>query len=58
MSDLTLFFLMLEEHEGSARLAVRDHGAGIPPEFQARVFQRFAQADGADTRQQRGTGLG
>ena len=53
-----LVTLVLEEHEGSARLSVRDQGAGIPPEFQARVFQRFAQADGADTRQQGGTGLG
>jgi signal transduction histidine kinase len=37
---------------------VRDQGAGIPPAFQPRVFQRFAQADGADTRQKGGTGLG
>ena len=50
--------LVLEEHEGSARLSVCDQGPGIPREFQARVFQRFAQADGADTRQQGGTGLG
>jgi len=50
--------LVLAEHGACARLAVRDQGAGIPPEFQARVFQRFAQADGADTRQKGGTGLG
>ena len=50
--------LVLAEHEGSARLSVCDQGAGIAPAFQPRVFQRFAQADGADTRQQGGTGLG
>ncbi len=50
--------LVLAEHGEWARLAVRDQGAGIPAEFQARVFQRFAQADGADTRQKGGTGLG
>jgi signal transduction histidine kinase len=41
-----------------ARLAVADEGAGIPEAFRARVFQRFAQADGADSRRQGGTGLG
>jgi len=50
--------LELARHEENARLSVRDQGQGIPPEFQARVFQRFAQADGADTRQKGGTGLG
>ena len=45
-------------HADRARLSVRDQGAGIPPAFQPRVFQRFAQADGADTRQKGGTGLG
>jgi len=50
--------LALAEHGQWARLSVRDQGPGIPPEFQARVFQRFAQADGADTRQKGGTGLG
>jgi len=45
-------------HAGRARLSVRDQGSGIPPAFQPRVFQRFAQADGADTRQKGGTGLG
>lgn len=50
--------LALCRHEGAARLSVRDQGPGIPEAFQPRVFQRFAQADGADTRQKGGTGLG
>jgi PAS domain S-box-containing protein len=46
-------------HEGSrARIAVRDHGSGIPPEFRARIFEKFAQADNSDSRQKGGTGLG
>ncbi|WP_423187314.1 PAS domain-containing protein [Alishewanella sp. d11] len=39
-------------------LAVTDEGAGIPAEFQPRVFERFAQADGSNLRQSGGTGLG
>ena len=54
----TTVTLALSEHASGARLSVRDQGAGIPDAFQARVFQRFAQADGADTRQKGGTGLG
>jgi signal transduction histidine kinase len=37
---------------------VADHGAGIPQQFRERVFQRFAQADSADSRRKGGTGLG
>jgi PAS domain S-box-containing protein len=44
--------------ESNVRIAVRDHGPGIPQEFQQRIFQRFAQADSADTRQKGGSGLG
>jgi PAS domain S-box-containing protein len=40
------------------RVSVSDHGPGIPPEFQARIFEKFAQADASSTRQKGGTGLG
>lgn len=40
------------------RLAVRDHGPGIPPAFRSRIFQKFSQADSSDTREKGGTGLG
>lgn len=37
------------------RVSVRDHGAGVPEAFRARLFERFAQAD---PRARGGTGLG
>lgn len=40
------------------RVIVRDYGRGIPEAFKSRIFQRFAQADSSDTREQGGTGLG
>jgi signal transduction histidine kinase len=40
------------------RIAVIDHGAGIPEAFRGRIFQRFAQADSKDSRKKGGTGLG
>ncbi len=43
---------------GHVRVSVRDRGPGISDEFRERVFQKFAQADSADSRQQGGTGLG
>jgi signal transduction histidine kinase len=43
---------------GRLRVSVRDFGPGIPEEFRPRLFEKFAQADGSDTRQKGGTGLG
>jgi signal transduction histidine kinase len=40
------------------RVSVTDHGPGIPLAFRKRIFQRFSQADGSDSRQKGGTGLG
>ncbi|MEW7851525.1 ATP-binding protein [Massilia aurea] len=50
--------LGLGQRPGWARLSVTDEGPGIPPAFQSRVFERFAQADAADSRQRSGSGLG
>ena len=40
------------------RVSVRDHGAGVPEPFQARIFSKFSQADATSTREKGGTGLG
>jgi len=42
----------------TARLTVRDTGPGIPPEEQARIFDRFTQADDAAARAKEGAGIG
>jgi PAS domain S-box-containing protein len=41
-----------------ATVEVRDHGQGIAPEDQDRIFERFFRVDNALTRQAGGTGLG
>lgn len=48
----------LEQLGDYARLTIRDEGPGISEEFQARLFQKFSQADSSDTRKKGGTGLG
>ena len=40
------------------QVSVADCGPGIPEDFRARMFQKFAQADGSDSRRLAGTGLG
>lgn len=49
--------IAIEKRAHTIRLSVRDHGCGIPEDFKARVFEKFAQADNSDSRQ-KGTGLG
>ncbi len=48
----------VDRHDGMIRVSVVDHGEGIPEAFRPRVFQKFAQADGSDSRLKGGTGLG
>jgi PAS domain S-box-containing protein len=40
------------------RIEVQDSGSGIPEEFKAHIFAKFAQADASATRRFEGTGLG
>ena len=48
----------VEARDDMIRIAIRDHGPGVPPEFKPRIFEKFAQADATDARQKGGTGLG
>jgi PAS domain S-box-containing protein len=40
------------------RVEIEDFGAGIPEEFRARIFEKFARADSSTTRLVEGSGLG
>jgi signal transduction histidine kinase len=50
--------LRAETRGKCVRIAIRDHGPGIPLEFRDRIFGKFAQADMSDSRVKTGTGLG
>lgn len=50
--------VQVERHPGSITLLVEDTGIGVSPEAQARLFQKFAQAEGGHSREYGGTGLG
>ena len=39
-------------------IRVVDHGPGVPPEFEAKLFGKFARADTPEMREKKGTGLG
>ncbi len=44
--------------DGQVELRVVDHGPGVPPDFVPRLFDRFTQASGGDSRHASGSGLG
>ncbi|HEY7372412.1 MAG TPA: AAA family ATPase [Polyangia bacterium] len=46
----------VSEENGTARLTVADHGIGMPPDVQQRIFERFAR--GVSARNYAGLGLG
>lgn len=48
----------LHEDAGAVQIAVRDTGAGIPPEFQPFVFEPFRQGASSTSGVQRGLGVG
>lgn len=48
----------LANHDGAARVSVKDYGVGIAQEFHQYLFEKFTQQDSTDSRQRGGTGLG
>jgi len=48
----------LREHGGVAEISVTDHGVGIAPADQERVFERFYRVDDSRSRETGGTGIG
>ena len=48
----------VEAFADHASVSVIDRGPGVPDAFRSRLFEKFAQADGSDSRRHGGTGLG
>jgi two-component system phosphate regulon sensor histidine kinase PhoR len=55
-SEIRVYSKVLED--GRVEFSVEDHGAGISPEAQSRVFERFFRVDASRSRAMGGTGLG
>lgn len=50
--------IFTEVDNGILRVNIRDHGLGIPKDFQEKLFKKFTQSNSGDTRDVVGTGLG
>lgn len=50
--------LEVKSNGDQVQIRVCDQGPGIPETFRSRLFEKFAQADGSNTRKKGGTGLG
>ncbi|MFT6580933.1 MAG: PAS domain S-box-containing protein [Alphaproteobacteria bacterium] len=50
--------ISMTRRDGVATVSVIDCGPGVPEGFRNRIFERFSQADGSDSRPKGGTGLG
>jgi len=50
--------MALRQRNGAAEIKITNTGVGIPPELQARVFDRFVRGDEARSRAIEGCGLG
>jgi len=48
----------VEEDAEECEVQIVDHGAGIPPGFEDKIFQRYEQAPSPDGKRRVGTGLG
>jgi signal transduction histidine kinase len=50
--------LRADRSDSGVRISVTDRGAGIDPDKQGMIFEKFRQLDGSVTREHGGTGLG
>lgn len=48
----------VEQCGAEARVSIRDHGIGVPPDARQRLFERFYRAEGGIAADKKGLGLG
>jgi signal transduction histidine kinase len=58
LSDLTFHVSRITHHASRIHLWVEDHGDGIPPSEQEKIFERFYRRGSELRRQTQGVGIG